>query len=75
MLKRRVYDDEKHIHFVTFSCDERRNFLQPVRAGLVEKAAGWKWSSSRWYVEGKPVGLPIRWPPGLETEDEFNVGA
>ena len=45
----------------------------PVRAGLVEKAADWKWSSARWYDEGKPTGLLIRWPPGLETEDEFDV--
>ena len=28
MVKRRVYDDEKHIHFITFSCDKRRRYLQ-----------------------------------------------
>ena len=27
MVKRRVYDDEKHIHFVTFSCYKRRRYL------------------------------------------------
>ncbi len=32
MVERRVYDDEKHIHFVTFSCDRRRTLLQPDRA-------------------------------------------
>ena len=32
MVKRRVYDDQKHIHFVTFSCYKRRKFLQPDRA-------------------------------------------
>ncbi|REJ96410.1 MAG: hypothetical protein DWQ34_04015 [Planctomycetota bacterium] len=32
MVERRVYDDEKHIHFVTFSCDRRRTLLQPGRA-------------------------------------------
>ena len=181
MVKRRVYDDQKHIHYVTFSCYKRRNLLQhdrakrivighlgsrlakhdglcigfvimpnhvhalvwfpetrqlspfmnkwkdqssrvlkelfrtrfrnywsqvdesepiwqpryygfniwsrqkveekleymhmnPVRAGLVEKAVDWKWSSAGWYDDRKPVGLPIRWPPGLETEDEFEVG-
>ncbi len=45
----------------------------PVRAGLVNHAADWKWSSARWYLEGKPGGLPIRWPPGLETDDECEV--
>ena len=180
MVRRRVYDDDKHVHFVTFSCYRRRTFLEPdrakrivighlgsrltkhdglcigfvimpdhvhaliwfpetrqlspfmnkwkdqtsrvlkglfrsefgnywaevpdsdpiwqpryygfniwsrrkaeekldymhgnpVRAGLVEKAVDWKWSSARWYVEGKSVGLPIRWPRGLEMEDEFDV--
>lgn len=48
--------------------------MNPVRAGLVEKAVEWKWSSARWYSEQKPVGLPIRWPPGLESDDEFVVG-
>jgi len=28
MVKRRVFDDEKHVHFVTFSCCKRRAFLQ-----------------------------------------------
>lgn len=32
MVKRRVYDDEKHIHFVTFSCYRRRQYLQSERA-------------------------------------------
>lgn len=48
--------------------------MNPVRAGLVERAVDWKWSSARWYDDKKPVGLSIRWPPGLETEDEFDVG-
>lgn len=33
----------------------------PVRAGLVERAVDWRWSSARWYEEGRPVGLPIGW--------------
>ena len=180
MVKRRVYDDEKHIHFVTFSCYKRRKHLQhdqakrvvigemgsrlakqdglclgfvimpnhlhaliwfpeirqlspfmnkwkeitsktlknvlperfpkywsafdesepiwqaryygfnlwsrfkveekldymhsnPERAGLVERIEDWPWSSARWYVQQKTVGVPIRWPPGLEAEDEFAV--
>lgn len=175
MVKRRIYDDEKHIHFITFSCYKRRRYLQtgiakrmvighlgsrlqrhggicpgfvimpdhvhaliwfpevrqlsafmnkwkgqsppplkelfrtrfpkywsqvhesdpiwqpryygfniwsrqkveekldymhlnPVRAGLVEHPTQWLWSSARWYLEGRSVGLPIRWPPGLESD-------
>jgi hypothetical protein len=109
MVKRRVFDKEKHVQFATFSCDKRRTFLQqgqakrvvigqpqsygfniwsrqkveekleymhrnPVRAGLIERAEEYRWSSALWYFECKSVGLPIRWPPGLETEDEFVVG-
>ncbi|MEX1096786.1 MAG: transposase [Planctomycetales bacterium] len=33
----------------------------PVRAGLVERAADWRWSSARWYDGRCPVGLPIGW--------------
>jgi putative transposase len=40
--------------------------LNPVRAGLVEKAVAWPYSSARWYEQQKSVGLPIRWPPGME---------
>ena len=99
MVKRRVYDDEKHIHFITFSCYKRRRYLQTdiakrivighlgsrlqmhggiclgfvimtdhVRAGLVEHPTQWQWSSASWYLEGRSVGLPIRWPPGLESD-------
>ncbi len=32
MVKRRVYDDDKHVHFVTFSCYRRRMLLEPGRA-------------------------------------------
>ena len=32
MVKRRVFDDEKHIHFVTFSCYRRRKYLAPDQA-------------------------------------------
>jgi putative transposase len=49
--------------------------LNPVRSGLVEQAVDYRWSSARGYLAGKPVGLPIAWPPGLETEDEFVAGS
>ena len=35
--------------------------LNPVRAGLVEKAVDWKWSSVRAYEEQRPAGVPIEW--------------
>lgn len=39
--------------------------LNPVRAGLVEKAIDWPWSSARWHLQRKPAGIPIRMPPGV----------
>ncbi len=47
--------------------------LNPVWAGLVEGANDWPWSSARWYLERRSVGLPIRWPPGLEYDDDFTT--
>ncbi len=35
--------------------------LNPVRAGLVEKAIDRPWSSARYYALGKSVGVPIQW--------------
>lgn len=35
--------------------------LNPVRAGLVERAVDWPWSSARWYEERRTVGVPITW--------------
>ena len=29
MVTRRIYDDEKHVHLVTFSCYQRRRLLDP----------------------------------------------
>ena len=180
MVTRRVYDQEKHVHFVTFSCDKRRQYLNPdrakrivigtmgselakrnglcsgfvimpdhvhtlmwfpeveqlssfmdvwktqtsrslknlyrsefqnywqhvpetdpiwqaryygfnlwsrrkleeklayrhqnpVRAGLVERCVDWPWSSARWYEERKSVGTSIKWPPGMELNDDFTA--
>lgn len=39
--------------------------LNPVRRGLVEEAARWKWSSAAWYLEGRAA--PIRVDP-IPTE-------
>lgn len=35
--------------------------LNPVRAGLVTRATDWRWSSARWYVWHRTVGVPIVW--------------
>ena len=42
----------------------------PVRAELAAHAIDWPWSSARWYLQGKSVGLPISWPPGLGTDTD-----
>jgi hypothetical protein len=64
-MRRKIHDDQKHAQFVTFSCYKRRTLLNPVRAGLVERAVDWTWSSARWYVQGKQVGVPISMPGGI----------
>ncbi len=38
MVARRVYDDEKHIHFVTFSCYKRRKYLKTELASRSSSA-------------------------------------
>ncbi|MHC4398281.1 MAG: hypothetical protein ACYTG0_01225 [Planctomycetota bacterium] len=35
--------------------------LNPVRAGLVERATDWAWSSARNFEHGKSVGVPLEW--------------
>jgi hypothetical protein len=35
----------------------------PVRAGLVKEACEWPWSSARYWLQGKPVGVRLSWPP------------
>lgn len=34
----------------------------PVKAGLVKDACEWSWSSARYWLMGKTVGVPIGWP-------------
>jgi putative transposase len=43
--------------------EEKLNYihLNPVRAGLVDRAAEWRWSSARHYEDGRTVGVPITW--------------
>ncbi len=33
----------------------------PVRAGLVARACDWRWSSARFYEQGRSVGVPVGW--------------
>lgn len=42
---------------------EKLNYLHenPVRAGLVQRATDWRWSSARWYVCQRSVGVPLHW--------------
>jgi putative transposase len=35
--------------------------LNPVRAGLVKRAVDWPWSSARWYLEKRSVGVKLEW--------------
>ena len=35
--------------------------LNPVRAGLIEKAVDRPWSSARHFDSGKSVGVPLEW--------------
>lgn len=57
------------VRYHSFEIDSRQKLeekltymhLNPVRAGLVEKAVDWKWSSARWYLEHRTVGVPIEW--------------
>jgi len=35
--------------------------MNRVRAGLVEKAVDWAWSSARYFDSAKSVGVPLEW--------------
>ena len=35
--------------------------LNPVKAGLVQRAVEWKWSSARYFELGDSVGVPLTW--------------
>lgn len=43
--------------------EEKLCYIQfnPVRAGLVEEAVDWPWSSARSYLQGKSVGVAPKW--------------
>jgi putative transposase len=54
-----IYSDRK--------LQEKLDYMHtnPVTAGLAAKACDWPWSSARWYLETKSVGVPIGVPPGI----------
>jgi putative transposase len=58
--QRRYYDFNI---FTEAKLDEKLEYMHmnPVRAGLVEKAIDWPWSSARFYLLGRPVGVPVRY--------------
>ena len=49
--------------YTTAKIEEKLNYMHmnPVRAGLVQMPTEWRWSSARWYIEGRTVGIPIQW--------------
>ena len=44
----------------------------PVKAGFVSDACAWPWSSARFWLQGKSVGVPIAWP-GQRTLKKVDV--
>ena len=56
----------KYYGFNIFSSrklEEKLEYMHqnPVRAGLVEHASNWRWSSARYYELGKSVGVKVGW--------------
>jgi putative transposase len=56
----------KYYVFNVFShakLEEKLTYMHqnPVRAGLVARACDWRWSSARYYEDGKSVGVPVTW--------------
>lgn len=46
--------------------EEKLHYMHenPVRTGLVERAIDWPWSSARWYLSHRSVGVPLHWIEG-----------
>ena len=43
--------------------EEKLDYMHknPVQRGLVSRPEDWKWSSARWYLQQRPVGVPLAW--------------
>lgn len=57
----------KYYDFNLISEDKAREKLDylhanPVRAGLVERAVDWQWSSAAHVLQGAPTAVPFGWP-------------
>ena len=54
--------------FTRRKLDEKADYMHknPVDKGLAQRAVDYRWSSARWYLHLKSVGIPIQCPPGLE---------
>jgi REP element-mobilizing transposase RayT len=61
--RRRLLDHDQPKRILLGVLEEKLTYmhLNPVRAGLVTTATQWRWSSARWYIEGRTVGVPIQW--------------
>ncbi len=64
-----VTDPVWQVRYYSFEIDsgkklrEKLDYMHwnPVRAGLVLRPDEWRWSSARWYLERRTVGVPIEW--------------
>ncbi len=52
---RNLYSEKKAVEKLQYM------HLNPVRAGLVEKATDWVWSSAGYFEHGNSVGVPLEW--------------
>ncbi len=50
-----IYTQAKLREKVTYMHDN------PVDRGLVPQAVDWRWSSARWWEQGRSVGVPLTW--------------
>ena len=46
--------------------EEKLHYMHenPVRAGLVERPIDWAWSSARWHICRRSVGVALHWIDG-----------
>ncbi len=50
-----IYSQQKLFEKLTYMHEN------PVRARLAVRAVDWRWSSARWYLERRSVGVPLTW--------------
>jgi putative transposase len=49
--------------FTQHKLREKVNYMHknPKERGLVERVVDYPWSSARWWLQGRSVGVPLRW--------------